>query len=239
MASLSATEALESARNTVKEWVATEKAISLEAAEWLQKEALLHDLIGVTRTEITTLEKSIQEIKETATAADASRANLVTEQEALAEGRARITQFLIKIEPQLLALRPALPAPLSEKLQSVFQRIPNDPQNPALGIAERMQTVVSILTTINKFDQVITVHEELRTLDDGTTSEVETVYIGLGAAYYRTRSGKDAGSGSPGPDGWVWQSQAELEPAISEVIAIASNSTQEARFVALPVQLQN
>ena len=37
-----------------------------------------------------------------------------------------------------------------------------------------MQTVISLLTTINT-DRTITVHEELRTLDNGTTSEVETV----------------------------------------------------------------
>lgn len=233
------TEALDSTRDVVKEWVATEKAISSEAAEWQQKKELLNDLLGVTRTEIETLEKSIQKIDETATAADATRAELVTKQEAFNTGRERITAFLKETEPKLLALRPSLPAPLGEKLQNVFQRIPNDPQDPLLSVAERMQTVVSILTTINKFDRTITVHEELRTLEDGTTSEVETVYIGLGTAYYRSRSGKYAGSGSPGPDGWVWQSQAELAPAVGDVIEIANNSTPEARFIALPVELQN
>ena len=102
-----------------------------------------------------------------------------------------------------------------------------------------MQTVVGLLSTINKFDRAITVHQELRSLGDGSTGEVETVYIGLGAAYYRTRSGDDAGLGQAGANGWTWESQPALSAAIAEVIAIANNQTQEARFIALPVELQN
>ena len=234
-----ATQAIDSTRNLVKEWVAAEKAISGEAAEWQHKQALLSDLRALTRTEIETLQQSIHEIEASATVADATRAALVSEQAALRTERQRIAAFLAEVEPKLLAIRPSLPTPLAEKLTRSYQRIPNDPSDSALGIAERMQTVISLLTTINQFDRTITVHEELRTLDNGTTSEVETVYIGLGAAYSRTRSGKDAGFGQPGSDGWSWQSQATLAPAIRDVIDIAQNNTRDARFIALPVELQN
>ncbi|HBM86594.1 MAG TPA: hypothetical protein DD423_07450, partial [Opitutae bacterium] len=96
-----------------------------------------------------------------------------------------------------------------------------------------------ILNTINKFDRTITLHAEIRTLGDGSQGEVETVYVGLGTAYYRTRSGDDAGYGHPGTNGWQWYSQPELSAAIAEVIATANNTNQEARFIALPVELQN
>ncbi len=239
LVSATASEALDSTRNVVKEWVTTEKAISSEAIQWEETQTLLNDLIGVTQAEIDTLNKSLETIEATATEADAVRANLVTEQEDLNQGRQRITEFLNETEPKLLALRPALPAPLADKLTSLYQRIPQDPQETTLGIAERMQSVIGILSTIGKFDRVITVHEELRTLGDGSQGEVETVYIGLGAAYYRTRSGDDAGIGQPGAEGWQWESQPELSAAIAEVIAIANNQTQEARFIALPVELKN
>ena len=94
------------------------------------------------------------------------------------------------------------------------------------------------LNTINKFDRSITVHEEIRTLGDGSQGEVESIYIGLGAAYYGTRSGDDAGYRQADSSGWQWISQPELSPAIADVIAIANNSTQEARFIALPVELK-
>lgn len=231
--------ALESARNVVKEWVATESALSNEAVQWEATEVLLGDLIKITQAEIATLNESLQKIEATATHADDVRADLVTEQQRLQTARRQISKFLANIEPKLSTLKPALPEPLVTQLAKLFQRIPNDPAKTTLGIAERMQTVVGILNTINKFDRAITVHEEIRTLGDGSQGEVETVYVGLGAAYYRTRSGDDAGYGHAGINGWQWNSQPELSAAISEVIAIAGNSTQEARFIALPVELQN
>ena len=234
-----ASEALDSTRPVVKEWVATEKAISSEAIQWEEKQTLLTDLIGVTQAEIETLNKSLETIEATQTEADAVRAELVTEQEELNQGRQRIATFLDEVEPKLVALKSALPKPLQDKLTPLYQRIPQDPANTTLGIAQRMQTVIGLISTINKFDRAITVHEELRTLGDGSTGEVETVYIGLGAAYYRTRSGDDAGVGQPSANGWKWESQPELSAAIAEVIAIANNQTQEARFIALPVNLQN
>ncbi|MDG1300892.1 MAG: DUF3450 family protein [Opitutae bacterium] len=237
--SASGSVALESTRTVVKEWVATEKAISSEAILWEEAHTLLNDLTQVTQAEIATLNQSLNKIAATTTRAEALRIKLVTEQQALQTARQQISNFLTEIEPQLTALRPALPAPLNTKLTSLFQRIPNDSSNTTLGIAERMQTIVGILNTINKFDRAITVHEEIRTLGDGSQGEVESVYVGLGVAYYRTRSGDDAGYGQPHISGWQWNSQPELSAAIAEVIAITNNSAQEARFIALPVELQN
>ncbi|MEM7791978.1 MAG: DUF3450 family protein [Verrucomicrobiota bacterium] len=239
LVSVNGSEALDSARNLVKEWVAIEKAISSEAVEWREKQDLLNNLLSVTETEVETLENSIRAIEESATVADASRRKLVNEQEALTEGRQRISKFLSEIEPRVLQLRQTLPEPLSKKLENAYQRIPKDPTGSTLGVAERMQTVISILSIINKFDRSVTVYQEIRTLDDGTRSEVDTVYLGLGAAYYRTRSGSDAGFGQPGLDGWNWQSQPSLEADIEEIIAIASNQTQLARFIDLPVEVKN
>ena len=102
-----------------------------------------------------------------------------------------------------------------------------------------MQNVVGILTAIRQFDRTITVTDELRVLNDGAQGEVRSIYIGLGAAYYYTPSGKDAGIGYPGSQGWTWESQPSLRSEIEEVIAIAEQSTSEARFVALPVSVKN
>jgi len=44
---IASTEALETARSTVKEWAATEKVISLEVTEWNGRKHLLDDLIEV------------------------------------------------------------------------------------------------------------------------------------------------------------------------------------------------
>ncbi len=231
--------ALDTARATVKEWVATENAISAEAIAWDEKQNLLNDLIAVTRAEKNQLLASIEEIESTATAADSIRTELVHTQESLSKSQQLLNKFLKHMEPKLIGLKTSLPQPLIKKLEPFYQRIPEKPEITSLNTAERMQTVVSLLTAIQQFDQNITVTEELRELNDGSTGEVITLYLGLGSAYYKTRSGDDAGVGTPNANGWIWNAQPQLSERIAEAIAIAQNVSQEARFIQLPIQIQN
>jgi hypothetical protein len=239
LGSAHASTAIESTRNTVKEWVQLEKAISTEAIQWQEKRVLLQDLITVTEAEIATIEATIADVEATRSNADSVREELVAKQTELRTQHATVETFLAPMEAQLVTLKQRLPAPLLETLSPFYQRIPKDPSDTSLGIAERMQTIVGILSAVQQFDRNITVSDEIRTLADGSEGEVQTVYIGLGAAYYRTSSGSDAGIGSIGPNGWQWKSQPDLDQAIDDVIAIAQNTTQEARFIELPVSLQN
>lgn len=232
-------ESVTSTRNTLREWITVEKAISAEAAKWSEKQMLLQDLLNVTEAEIKTLESSISELESTRTAADETRKQLLIERENLNKNHAIIQTFLETIEPKLKIIKQRLPHTLKEKLASFYQKLPEKPHETNLGIAQRMQTVIGILTAIRQFDRTITVTNELQILDNGIQGEVRSVYIGLGAAYYYTLSGKDAGIGYPGDQGWIWESQPSLRSEIEEVIAIAEQSTSEARFIALPISLEN
>lgn len=232
-----ASEEVEFVRAATKEWVAVEQTLSSEAAAWVEKQALLKDLTAASRVEIAKLQSALAEVAATRSATDSLRKELIAQQESLQDNRETILDFLIEMEPQLLTFKQRLPKPLRKKLESLYQRIPKDSYNATPGIGERMQTVVGILHGIHEFDRTVTVSDEIHTLADGAKSEVQTVYIGLGAAYYRTRSGKDAGKGYPESKGWVWESQPALSDKIAEVIAIVNQSTQEARFIDLPVAL--
>jgi hypothetical protein len=107
-----------------------------------------------------------------------------------------------------------------------------------MGIAERMQTVIGILSMVQKFNNQITVTNEIKNLNNGTQGEVKTLYLGLGSAYYVSTSGEESGYGYPSKLGWVWKSKDSLASEISESIKIAENLQQEARFISLPVNIQ-
>lgn len=229
-------EALETARSTVKEWAATEKAISREAAEWSGREVLLRDLIEVAGQRISRLQSELDKGEAGLSAADAKRAELLDREEAVAAESEQIERFLADLEARLQALRPQLPGPLDEELAPIYQRIPSDPAETTLALGDRMRTAVSLLAKIRQFDGKLTLAESLKALPgrEGKTS-VRTLYIGLGQAYYLAP--EDAGYGSPGPEGWVWQSEPELRQAIQEVITLAEGGAMEPRFVHLPVAL--
>lgn len=238
LAPVRADERLEGARQAVSQWVAVERAISLEASASREKQAHLKDLIGVAKAEIDALETQITEANQSANAADDRRTELVHRQTESDAKEKLIREFLTPAEKRLRDLKPRLPEPLQEKLNPFYRRLPARPDDTSLGIAERMQTVIGILSAIQKFDAIVTVAEDIQKLDNGTTGEVRTIYFGLGAAYYLAAGGTDAGIGEPGPTGWTWQSRPELADAIREVIAAAESQAREARFVPLPVKLR-
>jgi hypothetical protein len=106
-----------------------------------------------------------------------------------------------------------------------------------MSLGERFVNVLGVLNEVSKFNGDITVRSELRPLPDGSSAEVQLLYVGLGQAYYATSDGGSAGVGRPGAEGWIWESADEHAPGIAEAIAILKNE-QVPAYVPLPVRIQ-
>lgn len=222
-------------RAVVEQWVSIEKTISEESAAWKEKERLLRDLISSARAERENLNAQIAEAKQTASAADQKRAELVSQRQELEASAEAVLRFLSGMEQRLRKIKTRLPQPLQDSLAGHFKNLPADAASSRQGLAARMQGVVSILDTIQKFDGVVQVFEEVRTLADDSVGAVQTLYLGLGAAYFLSESDEDAGFGVPSETGWNWISRPEIAGAVKEAIAMIEQKT-EVRFVPLPVQ---
>lgn len=232
-----ASDDLAATRLLVKEWVAAEKALANEHFAWQDKRQLLEDLIQLKTEELAALKVSITAIAENATQADKARSELVQQRDELERHRSIITEFIEGIAPSILAFKAWVPEPLQAQLNPLFLTVTSHGIGEALSLAERMQAIVAILQALNQFDQTVTVHSSLRHLKSGQQVEVETVYVGLGIAYYRSLSGQLAGYGQPTKSGWNWTAQAELAPAIEEALAVANQQVQAAEFIQLPVKI--
>ena len=125
---------------------------------------------------------------------------------------------------------------MQEILRPFLNRIPTDP-NTRMTAAERLQVCVGILSELDKFNNGLSLFNEKRRNDKGEEVAVETVYIGLGAAYFTNDAGDFAGVGLPGSSGWEWQTKSELAPTVREVIQIYRNE-RPARFVSLPAEIR-
>lgn len=231
-------EELDLARATLKEWVSVEKSISREKEAWRNKKATVLDLIAVFEKESEVLRGRIEATGDGLSISNSRRAELVEEEVGIDGLRDSIENFLGEMEAELHDLGPWLPKPLFEKLGPFYGRLPASSGKASLGIAERMQTVVGILSRVHKFDEKITLSHELRDLSDGKKGEVQALYLGLASAYYLAPSGADAGVGSPGLTGWQWESVPELADRIEEAIAVYEGRQQEAKFLPLPVEIR-
>ena len=68
-----------------------------------------------------------------------------------------------------------------------------------------MQNVVAMLNEADRFNSAITLTVELRKDAEGKERQVQTIYLGLGQAYFADEKGTIAGTGVPGANGWAWR----------------------------------
>ncbi len=228
---------LEESVNILDEWVKTERLISEGAAEWKADKASMENLISVYQQEIETLSQIIADAEKDTSAAEARRAELLESDQAVKDVENQALEAVAQAEAEIKQLEAILPPPLKEELSPLFNNIPEDPDTTKLSIAQRIQPVVAILTQIQKFNQVVTLVEDFREFEAGRTVQTETVYFGLGAAYYVDQANEHAGYGAPGPDGWEWKEDLALISNVRNFVDIY-RGTQQARYIELPVSVQ-
>jgi hypothetical protein len=103
--------------------------------------------------------------------------------------------------------------------------------------AERIQVIVGILNELDKFNNAVNVFSEKRKNPKGEEVSVQTLYVGLGAAYFVNDTADFAGVGSPGANGWEWTVRPELASAVQEAVKMYRNE-RTAHFVPLPVTIR-
>jgi len=223
------------ARSITREWVSVEQAISHEAGEAEHTHILTADRIAVLEAEINLLRKERAENTNRTTRAEREWAALTRHETEGAAQHAQLRAFLLSAETRVKNMRTRLPRSLSEKLAHLYQRLPEETGSSHRGIAERLQTVIGILTSIQAFNDSINVTVEVKAINQQPAGEVTTLYLGLGQAYYL--SAGDAGYGYPGAQGWTWTSQPGLKASIARAIATIEGRAAEPAFVELPVTL--
>lgn len=227
---------LEETVSVLEEWVQTERLISETKSEWEASKASMQNLISIYGREIETLEEVIESAEEDTSAAEIRRSELNQQDEAVKAIESEVVKAIVEAEGQIKGLRVLLPPPLQEELGPLFNSLPENPSETKLAIGQRIQPIVAILTQVQKFNQVVTVVEDFREFEAGRTVQTETIYFGLGAAFYVDTADEHAGLGVLGEDGWVWQEDDSLVPEIRNFISIY-RGTQQASYVTVPVDV--
>lgn len=228
---------LAAARTGIEQWVQTRQLISRTRSDWDSEKEMLLQSKALFERELAGVEAQWGKVSTNSTQVDRERA--ATEKE-LAEANATLDQargLVAGLEEKLRALAPRLPAPLQETIQPLLTRVPGDPKSTKVGVTERVQTVVSLLNEVDKFNNAVTLQSEKLKNAKGEEVAVETVYVGLGAAYFVNQTGDFAGSGRPGSAGWEWSIQPDLADRVREVVRIYRGE-RTAHFVQLPVTLR-
>jgi FtsZ-binding cell division protein ZapB len=227
---------IDNIRALTERWVETRRVISKERQDWTLGREMLEERIKLVEREIASLREKIDEAQKSIGEADARRAELVDENETLRASAAGLTQTMAALEARTMVLDRRLPDPVRERMKPLSQRIPADPNDTKLSLAQRFQNVIGLLNEVNKFNRAIEVTSEIRAMPDGSAVEVAALYVGLGQAYYSGANGTAAGVGRPAADGWHWEPAAGAAEQVADVLAILKNE-KVAGFVPLPATI--
>lgn len=228
-------QGLDRTKEALSKWVETRKLISEEKQNWELEREILSDRIDLVRSERDTLAGKIHETQSLITGADKKRGDLVAENDSLKNASATLVNRIFTLEREVLALLPTLPTPVQDRIKPLSQRVPKTEETD-LSLSERYQNVIGIINELSKGANEIVVVSEVRVLPDGSSAEVQTLYIGFACAYYCTNKGDIAGIGYPSADGWQWEPNNDIAPNIADAIAVLKNE-KVAEFIPLPVSV--
>jgi hypothetical protein len=229
--------AIEPTLTVVQQWVETERRIAAERATWEADKAAIGHLMEVYRQELALLNEQIASAAAEVSAAESQRLNLVDRDQALRDLETAVLQQLIGAEIALRKLYQRLPPPSREELAPLYTALPDDPANSKLAIGQRIQPMAAMLTQIQKFNTAVTIVEEFREFEAGSPVLVETVYFGLGAAYYVDKANLHAGFGVPTDSGWTWSADNAIIAPVRAFVDTYRGKRQAA-YVDLPVNLR-
>jgi hypothetical protein len=221
----------------LQEWVKVKALISEEREDWAAEKALVADTIDLLKAEKELLAETIESRKEAAEAASSERTELSLKKESLDTAAAELGKTLASYEAEMVAWVPTLPELLQEELSPLIRRLPAEGESANAGIGRRLQSVVGILSQIDKFNSSVTYRKELRGgAGETSAKETDTLYFGLAYAVYSDAEGTSAGYGKPGPSGWVWEAAPEAALDIKELIAVYKNETP-AKYISIPISI--
>lgn len=193
----SAAPSLDETRLTLSKWIETQQIISKERNDWQQGKEVLQGRIELVGKEVSQLKERIAQSEKAVEESNRKRDELIAQNAQLKEVGSQLASSVASMESQVRKLAMLAPEGLATKLAPLLQRIPSDASAARISTAERFQNVLGILNELNKANSEITIAYEIRKLADGSSSEVQVIYVGLGQAYYLSPRG-EAGIGRPG-----------------------------------------
>lgn len=224
-------------RSALEKWVETRQLVSKTRSDWQTDKETIEQSIALFERELKGVEEQMAKLSTNNSQAEKERLQTEAAIKAANESLRPAEKFGADFQSQLMKFVPQLPQPLQDILKPLLARLPADPTSTTMKATERIQVIVGILNEIDKFNSAVTIFSEKRKNTSGAEVAVETVYVGLGGAYFVNDAGDFAGVGTPGTNGWDWTVKSDIASAVREVIRIY-RAERTAQFVGLPATIK-
>jgi hypothetical protein len=204
-----------------------EDMISRERADWEAEKASMAELLALHRRELVLLDDELAKAGMSAAGHEERMTGARAELGRLRAVREKVAGTVAATVPRMRRLAKMFPAPLRAEARADLAAL--DAWHPGDEPRDGLRALLGAVSKAEAFHRRITRAREVR---DGR--EVEVIYLGLARAYYL--GGGTAGTGVPGPDGWVWSGVPELEKPLERVLAVLEKK-RPPEVVRLPVRI--
>ena len=230
----------EELRSSVREWIETMQKIQQEEDNWEKDREVLKGYKEGLEKEIEDLKEQIARAKTRKDGGDTQSLDKLAERDRFAAAQEELARQLQGLEEGLAAKLPLFPEPLKqtpkvaqgiEALQKSLQ-LPADKKND--DVSKRLFNAVELIADVEKFQQSVHVHPELRKDSQGREFKMQMVYFGLAMAYGVNEDASFALVGRPAADGWKFTERNDLAPQIQTLVASAT-SEKDSTFTRLPL----
>lgn len=221
-------------------WIELRSRIATTTSQWSNEKALLESTTRLLETEQTTLRDNLESNRAASDIMVNNRDRMAALLAEHRDGLDSLDEPLRAIEASIRSLEHRLPDPLRLEIRSSLARLEaaaSDSENGQTAIATRAQSVVAILTAIDRFSNSLTVTRQPQPSPDGGEVSVRVLYWGLAAAYGLDEANQRAWIIGPGSDGWVWEERNEAFDTIANLIASYESDVQDPELVLVPARL--
>jgi hypothetical protein len=232
--------AAEELRSSVREWIETMQKIQQEEDNWEKDREVLNGYKEGLQKEIEDLREQIERAKTRKDGGDTQSLDKLAERDRYAAAQEELARQLATLEEGLSAKLPLLPEPLRQtpKVAQGIEALAKSIQLPAdkknEDLSKRFFNAVELLADVEKFQQGVHLHSELRKDSKDREFKMQVVYFGLAMAYGVNEDGSFAVVGRPAANGWKFTERNDLATQIQALVASASSEKSDT-FSQLPL----
>jgi hypothetical protein len=223
-------------KDALTKWMETQRIISQEQANAKSSKLALQGRIALIQGELDEFSGKVAKSSEDISKEETRKSNLQKDLESAKLAPKILQDAISTLETEIMKLKQTLPGPVLEKTKALYDRVPTDPKNTKVSLAERYQNILGILNEADKANNELMLVSEVRQLPDTKPTEVETLYVGLAQAYFVNAERTLAGSGRPVNGSWVWTRDDRLSSEVAAILAVMA-AKGKPKFVQLPAQL--
>ncbi len=217
-------------------WIELQMNLSKETSLWHSEKTILENSIRVLDNEKEALEKSLESNRLASGLYLKNEETLAAQIETQNDALDFVRQELDTYRMQALAVAKRLPGPIKKDIDALIPKLAVEFDDQPVSIANRMQSLISILTMIDHFGNSLTLTHEIRRDGAGGSYDTRVLYWGLAMGYAVNTTASRAWLLSPEDEQWVWNEISGKAETVRALIDVYENNRTPS-LITLPATL--